>query len=95
MTFLVISYDERKGLEELRSGNLNINTIQNLDEAKQALFDKVTNNGATNDLDDYFTTFRNKSFRHDHWRTEMSKQQISWIEDFPDCQSAIEMLNYN
>ena len=48
-----------------------------------------------NSLEDYFTTFRDPTFRHDHWRTELNPTQLSDIEKFPDCQSAIEMMGYD
>jgi hypothetical protein len=47
------------------------------------------------DLDEYFTTFRDATFRHDHWRNEMNASQLEDIERFPDCQSALEMLGYD
>ena len=46
-------------------------------------------------LEDYFTTFRAPSFKHDHWKMELNKTQLEDIENFPDCQSAIEMLGYD
>jgi hypothetical protein len=46
-------------------------------------------------LDEYFTTFRDATFRHDHWRNEMNASQLEDIERFPDCQSALEMLGYD
>jgi hypothetical protein len=48
-----------------------------------------------NELDDYFTTFRDRTFRHDHWKSELNATQLQDIETYPDCESAIEMMGYD
>ena len=42
----------------------------------------------------YYSTFRSKQFRHDHWKNEISKTLLDTIQNSQMCRQAMENLEY-
>ena len=42
----------------------------------------------------YYSTFRSKSFQHDHWKQELSLKHLLDIQNSSYCKKTFELLNY-
>ena len=43
----------------------------------------------------YYSTYRTPSFKHDHWKEELSEKTSMDFQTLPKCIEAMNLLNYS
>ena len=64
------------------------------EKAIKTFFSSSVNHQKSKGLQKYYSTYRSKKFKHDHWRKEIDNETLYSVNSNENCQTLMNLLGY-